>query len=399
MINNYLPKEEQDELAFRLPNLKVIGLGGGGSNAVDRMIQLGITGVEFIAANTDAQVLRSNLAPTRIQLGPEVTRGLGAGGNPSIGEAAALESEEELRQALQGADMVFLTAGMGGGTGTGSIPVAARIAKEIGAVTVAIVTLPFTFEMGKRAKNAREGLEKLRQFSDTLITVPNDKLLNSKSANLPLDVAFRLADDLLRQGVQGISELVTQPGLINVDFAHIRNLFQSGGGSILTIGYGKGMHKAKEAIQQALSHPLLDDIPLKEATGIIANFTGGKDLTFIEVAEALSALHEETATDTDIIPGVLNNDLLHNRVQVILIITGLGGHPVSQESVETRREIHEAQPISITPAVSAVSAYAESASHTGPQLRDHKHMQTALYPPVVDNTLDIPAYLRKYHQK
>jgi len=200
------------------PVLKVLGLGGGGQNAVDRMIELGLEGVEFIVANTDAQVLQSSLAPTRIQLGPKATRGLGAGGNPSVGEAAAEESYKELNAVLDGADMVFLTAGMGGGTGTGAISIAARVARSIGAVVVAIVTMPFSFEMGRRQRNAREGLAKLQPFTDTLITVPNDRLLQVAPGIYPLEMAFRMADDVLRQGIQGISELITQPGLINVDF-------------------------------------------------------------------------------------------------------------------------------------------------------------------------------------
>jgi len=203
--------------------LKVLGLGGGGSNAVNRMIEMGIEGVDFIAANTDAQALHNSLAPVKIQLGPHTTRGLGSGGRPEIGEAAAEESYKELNAALAGADMVFLAAGMGGGTGTGAVPIAARVARHIGAIVVAIVSTPFGFEVGRRQTNAREGLAKLQPYTDTLITVPNDRLLQLAAKDLPLDMAFRLADDVLRQGIQGISELITQPGLINVDFAHTAN--------------------------------------------------------------------------------------------------------------------------------------------------------------------------------
>jgi cell division protein FtsZ len=226
---NNLPQPKTPITASK-PVIKVIGLGGGGSNAINRMIELGFSGVEFIAANTDAQTLKTSLAPTKIQLGSKLTRGLGAGGNPGIGEAAAEESYRELNQALAGADMVFLTAGMGGGTGTGAIPIAARVARSLGAVTVAVVTTPFMFEIGKRQVNAREGLAKLRPFTDTLITIPNDRLLKVAPRDLPLEMAFRLADDVLRQGIQGISELITETGVINVDFSHIRNIMQSGGG-------------------------------------------------------------------------------------------------------------------------------------------------------------------------
>lgn len=310
------------------PVLKVVGLGGGGQNAVNRMIELGLSGVDFIVANTDAQVLKSSLAPTRIQLGPQLTRGLGAGGNPPVGEAAAEESLAALKSALSGADLVFLTAGMGGGTGTGSIPVAARIAHSLGAVVVAIVTMPFSFEVGRRQRNAREGLAKLQPFTDTLITVPNDRLLQVAPVDLPLEMAFRLADDVLRQGVQGISELITQPGLINIDFAHIRNMMQSGGGSLLAIGAGEGEGKAMQAIERALHHPMLEAINLENATGIIANFTGGKDLAFVEVMEALGCLQERTNSQAEIIPGIITDERMGDRTQVILVITGLGATPV-----------------------------------------------------------------------
>lgn len=315
-------------LTARLPVLKVLGLGGGGSNAINRMIELGLSGVDYIAANSDAQALKSSLAPVKIQLGPRLTRGLGAGGDPKIGEAAAEESYREINAALSGADMVFLTAGMGGGTGTGSISIAARVARAIGAVTVAIVTTPFSFEVGRRQKNAREGLTNLRPYTDTLITVPNDRLLQIARPDLPLELAFRLADDVLRQGIQGITELITQPGLINVDFAHVRQLMMLGGGSLLSIGFGEGPGKAMQAIEHALHHPLLETINLENATGIIANFTGGTDLTFVEVTEALSHLQERTNNHADIIPGVISNDCMEGRVQVILVITGLGATPL-----------------------------------------------------------------------
>ena len=240
------------------PVIKVLGLGGGGCNAINRMIELGMEGVEFLAANTDHQALKNSLAQTKIQLGPQSTRGLGAGGNPAMGEAAAEESYRQLGSALAGADMVFLTAGMGGGTGTGSIPVAAQVARSVGAVTIAIVTTPFSFEMGRRQRNAREGLAKLRPHTDTLITVPNDRLLYVAPKDLPMELAFRLADDVLRQGIQGITELITQPGLINVDFAHIRRLMQLGGGSLMSIGQGHGEGKARQALDER-RHAVVDE--------------------------------------------------------------------------------------------------------------------------------------------
>jgi cell division protein FtsZ len=325
------------------PVLKVIGLGGGGCNAINRMIELGLTGVDYIAANTDAQMLKNSLAPTKIQLGPRLTRGLGAGGDPKVGEAAAEESYAELNRAIAGADMVFLTAGMGGGTGTGAIPIAARVARSLGAVTIAIVTMPFTFEVGRRQTNARNGLAQLRQFTDTLITVPNDRLLTVADRDLPLELTFRLADDILRQGIMGITELITQPGLINVDFAHVRQIMQLGGGSLLAIGTASGPGKAVQAVEYALHHPLIESVNLENATGIIANFTAGQDLTFIEVADALTLLQAKTNNQAEVIPGVIVNDAMGDRVQVILVITGLGATPVDQKSA-ARRSIPEPQP-------------------------------------------------------
>jgi len=323
-------------LTVRKPVLKVLGLGGGGCNAVNRMIELGLDGVDYICANTDAQTLKTSLAPTKIQLGPHLTRGLGAGGQPSVGEAAAEESAKELAAALNGADMVFIAAGMGGGTGTGSAAVAARVAHSLGAVTVAIVTMPFSFEMGRRQTNAREGLSRLRPFTDTLITVPNDRLLQIAPRDLPLEMAFRLADDVLRQGIQGIAELITQPGLINVDFAHIRNVMQSGGGSILSIGQGQGEGKALQAVERALHHPLIDNINLENVSGILANFTGGSDLTFFEVTEAMDYLQQKTNCQAEIIPGIICNDAMGDRVQCILILTGLGATPVDSRLLNRR---------------------------------------------------------------
>jgi cell division protein FtsZ len=332
-------------LTVRLPVLKVIGLGGGGCNAVNRMIELGLSGVEYIAANTDSQALKSSLATTKIQLGPHLTRGLGAGGDPRIGEAAAEESFSDLTKALAGADMVFLTAGIGGGTGTGAIPIAARVARNLGAVSVAIVTTPFTFEVGRRQQNSRLGLAKLREHTDTLITVPNDRLLQVAPRDLPIETTFRLADDILRQGIQGITELITQPGLINVDFSHVRQIMQMGGGSLMAIGHGQGPNKALQAVEHALHHPLIDTINLENATGIIANFTAGPDLTFVEVVEALTYLQEKTNNQAEIIPGVISDNRMADRVQVILVITGLGATPV--ETTVLTRQIQQPQPIEV----------------------------------------------------
>ncbi len=371
------------------PVLKVLGLGGGGCNAINRMIELDLGGVDFIAANTDRQALNSNLAPVKIQLGPHCTRGLGAGGIPDVGEAAGEESYRELVNALRGADMVFLTAGMGGGTGTGSIAVAARAARSLNAVTIAIVTTPFSFEAGRRQRNAQLGLDKLRQYTDTLITVPNDRLLYVAPRDLPIDMAFRLADDVLRQGIQGITEIITETGLINVDFAHVRRLMQLGGGSLMAIGYGQGEGKARRAAEQALHHPLLDSVSVNSAAGIIANFTGGPDLTFTEVTDALNYLQEETGSQAEIIPGVINDDRMEDRAQVILIITGLGATPIDKALPGAERVI------SSNRQNSSVSYEREQPKPADrPSSAQNRQEPTSDYKSASSN-LDIPAFIRK----
>ncbi len=375
------------------PKIKVVGLGGGGCNAVNRMIENGMKGVEFIACNTDKQALESSLADVKIQLGPKCTRGLGAGGLPTVGEMAAEESFQTLANALDGADMVFLAAGMGGGTGTGSIPVAARVSKHIGAVTIAVVTTPFSFEMGRRQKNAVVGLQKLRQFTHTMITVPNDRLLEVAPQDLPLEMAFKLADDVLRQGVQGISELLTETGLINVDFAHIRHVMELGGGALMAIGTGEGEGKAMKALTQALHHPLLDEVDLDSATGIIANFSGGEDLTFAEVAETLNNLHNEAGPNAEIIPGVINNSNMNNRAQVILIVTGLGALPLEKVIPGAERFIAELPPLEETP--KAPVRHHEYAGETASHSTTPDYAFSPARPAVNSNDLDVPAFLRK----
>ncbi|MBN2555960.1 MAG: cell division protein FtsZ [Anaerolineales bacterium] len=340
--------------------IAVLGLGGGGSNAINRMIELGLGGVEFIAANTDRQALDSSLARKRLQLGPRVTRGLGAGGDPRIGSAAAMESAEEIAKALQGVDMVFITAGMGGGTGTGSAPVAAEIARELGILVVAIVTLPFTFEMGHRSQNALKGVRGLQPHAHTLITVPNDKLLEIVPRDVSLEVAFRLADDVLRQGVQGISELVTRPGLINVDFAHIRSIMNMGGGAYMAIGMAAGEKRAVKAISKAIHHPLLEIDNLDSARGVLVHFTGGEDLTLFEISEAVSTLRERLDPEADIILGATTDPRMKDRAQAILVVTGVGGHPLS--------------------AVNAVNAHTSEYTRTDP---------------VTIQDLDLPTFLRR----
>ena len=307
-----------------IPVIKVMGLGGGGSNAVDRMIHFGLSGVEFIIANTDRQAMAFSQASVKLQLGPKLTRGLGAGGDPRIGEEAALESKSDIALALEGADMVFLTAGMGGGTGTGSIPIAAQIAKDMGIATIAVVTKPFAFEVGGRQRNAAEGLLKLQPHVNTLITIPNERLLQTVSEKATLSEAFHLADDVLRQAVQSITELITEPGIINVDFAHIQRLMELGGGALMSIGQASGEEKAVNAVKQALYHPLLEDISLVNASGLIVNFTSGMDLTLSDIGQALNYLQEQIPPDAELIFGATQNERFQGKVQVNLIVTGLG---------------------------------------------------------------------------
>ncbi|MCK9246286.1 MAG: cell division protein FtsZ [Anaerolineaceae bacterium] len=374
------------------PKIVVIGMGGGGSNAINRMIEGGMQGVTFISANTDAQALSTNLAPNKIQLGPKLTRGLGAGGLPTVGESAAEESSKDLANVLGGADMVFLTAGMGGGTGTGSIPVAAKVAKACGAVTVAIVTRPFSFELGRRQSNADSGIEKLKEYTDTLIVIPNDKLLEIAPRDLPLEMAFTLADDVLRQGVQGVSELVTETGLINVDFSHVKNIMTRGGNALMSIGTGSGPHKVQQAIEKALHHPLLDDIDLYSASGMVANFTGSEDMSFRDVTDALKTLQNATGGHADIIPGIITDPRMEDRVQLILIVTGIGApkanFPDSSFNGLAKNEDQYTQPVE----TDSIDAYETPASKNEIGLEQYPNLDAR------DN-LSVPAFLRRRMKK
>ncbi len=363
------------------PQIRVLGLGGGGSNAVERMLELGLNGVDFIIANTDQQALERSKTLKRIQLGPKLTRGLGAGGQPTIGKEAALESRNEIAEALHGADMVFLTAGMGGGTGTGAISVVAEIAKSQKIVTIAVVTTPFSFEMGRRQLNAMEGLNELQKHADTLITIPNDRLLYVAPKDLPLDTAFRLADDVLRQAVQSITELITEPGLINVDFAHIRRLMQLGGGALMAIGYGEGENKALNAVKQALDHPLLETVSLHRASGVIANFTASNEMTLLEVSEALIYLQDQSNPDTEVVMGTTPKEHMADKVQVNLVVTGLGAPTL--EEVLPGSERLQAQPRKV-----------EQVVQREPVVQRPEKIPNPL-PSISSSELDIPAFLRK----
>jgi cell division protein FtsZ len=299
----------------------VVGVGGGGSNAVNRMIQAGVHSVEFVAINTDAQALARSDARHRIRIGEKLTRGLGAGGNPQVGQRAAEESQEMIYDILRGADMVFVAAGMGGGTGTGASPVVASIARELGALTVGVVTKPFTFEGRKRMGSADEGIAALRQRVNTLITIPNDKMLSVIDKRTSLEQAFAVVDDVLRQGIQGISDLITEPGLINVDFADVKSIMSEPGNALMAIGRGAGDQRAMEAANQAVASPLLD-ISMEGARGVLFNITGGPDLTLAEINEAAEIINKAADPDANIIFGTVTDPAMGNEVKITLIATG-----------------------------------------------------------------------------
>jgi len=299
----------------------VLGVGGGGSNAVNRMIQSGVRGVEFIAINTDTQALARCEAPTRLHIGEKLTRGLGAGGNPNTGEKAAEESADEIADLVRNADMVFIAAGMGGGTGTGAAPIIAQISKEQGALTVGVVTKPFSFEGRQRAKNADEGIVQLRERVDTLITIPNDRLLDVIDRKTTLEQAFMEVDDVLRQGIQGISELITEPGLINLDFADVKSIMSDSGGALMAIGRGTGESRAQDAARMAISSPLLD-ISMNGARGVLLNITGGPDLALSEISEAADVVAQAADPEASIIFGAVINEKIENEVRITVIATG-----------------------------------------------------------------------------
>ncbi len=302
--------------------IKVVGVGGGGGNALNTMISSDLEGVEFIAANTDAQALPNNLAPHKIQLGQQLTKGLGAGGNPEVGRKSALEDVARIQEGLSGADMVFVTAGMGGGTGTGAAPVVAQIARDMGALTVAVVTKPFIFEGRRRSKNAEQGIQELGAAVDTIITIPNQKLLSIAGDDMSMLEAFQRADDVLLQAVRGISDLIVHPGLINVDFADVKTIMCNMGRALMGTGYGKGKDRALEAARMAIASPLLDEVSVDGATGILLNFTAGPDVRLSEIEAAASLVQESAHEDANIIFGVVTDSSMGDMVKVTVIATG-----------------------------------------------------------------------------
>ncbi|QFR39556.1 cell division protein FtsZ [Candidatus Gracilibacteria bacterium 28_42_T64] len=301
--------------------IKVVGVGGGGQNAVNRMIEGGLAGVEFISINTDAQALFSSLAPTKLNIGKIITSGLGAGSDPDVGKKAAEESREEIKAVLEGADMIFITCGLGGGTGTGAAPVVAEIAKEVGSLTVGVVTKPFAFEGQNRMSKSIDGFTALKEKVDTLITIPNDKILTIIDKKTPLLDAFSIVDEVLNQGVQGISDLITQPGLINVDFADVRSVMKNAGSALMGIGYGSGENRAVEASRSAIDSPLLE-LSIAGAKGLLFNITGGTDLSMFEVDEAARIITESVDSDANIIFGATINEEYNGELKITVVATG-----------------------------------------------------------------------------
>jgi cell division protein FtsZ len=375
------PLFEVEEVA-QVAKIKVIGLGGGGGNAISRMISAQFTGVDFIVANTDLQALRASPAPVKIQLGAKLSQGLGAGSNPEVGRDAALEDPDQITRLLQGADMVFITAGLGGGTGTGAAPVVAALAKDLGILTVAVVTKPFTFEGRKRMMQAEAGMDALRGVVDTLISIPNQRLLSVVDRGTPLIDAFRVADSVLQQAVQGISDLILVPGLVNLDFADVRTIMSGMGMAMMGTGVGRGENRALDAAQKAVASPLLDDTSIQGAKGILINFTGGPSLSIHEVEEAARIVQEAAHDEANIIFGAVIDSSLDDEVRMTVIATGFA---------EKREVVSPGGKVVDLPRPSKPSAPAGPAPWRRRAFGDVR----AEGDDGLDNDLDVPAFLRR----
>ncbi len=389
--------------------IKVVGVGGGGSNAVNRMTRAGVTNVELIAVNTDSQALLQSPTQTRIHIGEKLTRGLGAGGNPAVGQKAAEESSEELYEALRGADMIFITAGMGGGTGTGAAPIIAQVAKEVGALTVGVVTRPFAFEGSRRRQSAEEGINNLKERVDTLITIPNDRLLSLADPKLSMIEAFALADEVLHQGIQGISDTITETGVVNVDFADVKAIMSHAGSALMAIGRAAGDNRAVEAAQAAISSPLLD-VSITGAKGVLLNIAGS-DFTLHEVGEAARIVQEAADPDANIIFGAVMDENLKDDIQVTVIATGFETkQPLTQQrsqyrtAFERNRQQQAAAPREQSKSEPKAERPAASSSRASQETQETERRSTAprtksLYEKPDDsddeNDLDIPAFIRR----
>ena len=415
-----MPQNFRDDSPFA--KIKVVGVGGGGTNAVNRMIDAGLRGVEFIAMNTDSQVLDISAADYKLQLGENLTRGLGAGGNPEVGRSSAEESKSDIKKALEGADMVFITAGMGGGTGTGAAPVIADLAREIGALTVAVITKPFKFEGPRRARTAEEGVDNLSGKVDTIIVIPNDRLLGVVEKRATLVEAFKEADDVLRQGVQGISDIITIPGIINVDFADVKAIMTNAGSALMGIGVASGDHRAVDAAQAAMASPLLET-SIEGARAALIKITGGNDLTLAEVHEATELISQATdADDANIIFGIVQDPSMEGEVRITVLATGFdsryGGtqqarvaapfsRPAQRPAGPSAAAPAQTRPQAVPSAASAqtnggapaASAPVAGSESHGAQAFDPDKMDHPVVPPLRpaanESDVDIPAFLRK----
>jgi cell division protein FtsZ len=394
-----------DEESRTGARIKVVGVGGGGSNAVNRMVMAGLDGVEFIVANTDVQALRLNAAPNKIQIGAKLTKGLGAGADPNVGRQAALEDTEKLIEALDGADMVFVTTGLGGGTGTGAAPVIASLASELGALTIAVVTKPFRFEGRKRQLQAERGLDELRNSVDTVITIPNERLLATIARSTSLNDAFTSADDVLRQAIQGISDLILVPGLINLDFADVKTIMQGMGFAIMGTGMAEGETRAMAAANLAISSPLLEEASVRGARGVIINVTGGPDLSLIEVSEASAIIQEAAHDEANIIFGAVVDPKMQGKVKITVIATGFerATVPMAASTVQTPVDLQSYSAWKQEPAERVAAAGGSRMSFARRPVLD----MPALPPPASDaapapgpefepaSPLDVPAFLRR----
>ena len=396
----------QQDINERIAVIKVIGVGGGGSNAVDRMVADGVQNVEFITVNTDAQALLNSKADLRIRIGEQLTRGLGAGGNPDIGARAAEESRAELTEALRGANMVFITAGMGGGTGTGAAPVVASIAQELGILTVAVVTKPFDFEGRHRTRHAEEGIARLRPLVDTLVIVPNQKLLSPSAKNHTMVQAFQMADGVLRQGIQGIADMINLPGLINVDFADVRSVMQRSGSALMSIGIGSGENRMIDAVREAVNSPLLE-VSINGARSVLLNVTGGEDVGLQEVQDAASLIEGAVSADANIIWGLLlDPNFPRGQVKVTLIATGFDAERSDQRPADQRQVVPPrsgGQPVPPSgqqhPVRPPVAARADDSDISAPIPTPPPDRRVPQTPPVRNlipqNDVDIPLFLRR----
>ncbi|MFN2135234.1 MAG: cell division protein FtsZ [Candidatus Promineifilaceae bacterium] len=395
--------------------IRIVGVGGAGSNAINRMIGEGITGVDYVVVNTDNQALLLSDAPVRVRIGDKLTRGLGAGGNPERGEKAASESLDELYQVLQGSDMVFITAGMGGGTGTGAAPIVAKAAREQGALTIGVVTRPFLFEGSKRANAADHGIEQLREQVDTLIVIPNDRLLELTDKRMSLTESFRMADDVLRQGIQGITELITTPGLINLDFADVRAIMSEGGAALMAVGMASGENRAKIAAEQSVSSQLLE-VTIDGARGILFNITGGPGMTLFEVNQAAAIIRERAHPDVNMIFGAVVDEAMGDDLRITVIATGFESNPARRQLLTSVVRSDKPERIVNEPAARTPNArpkrepaapepepiMAEQPATNENKLEREKSESSASEksgpagpPRFSPNNLDIPAFLRR----